>query len=302
MGAASRNRASGLVNRGLRRLSALRSHPPAFDIHRLLLEARRQARLDDFGEPSFREGLDRLVASLDDEAQLAPLGRRAWRRALVGLLARRLAVRDQAKKTAGGPRRGAVSPIVVVGADARGVGARLARDGSAEVVGCPVNGDAELLSVSFASLAFGRSASVSGYDDWLLAADLGAAYDVHHHQLEEWAASRPPAVRPVLTADDHLWNLDHMYRSYPTSTLVVVGGGALETSPAVIAEIVERRARTSDRVDQGRVGDWWAERVRIGLARVERHRELWPPARVHDVPSPATPPCTSYRLGRASAP
>lgn len=286
MAADQRDRATRLVNRSLRHLGSLRGHPPAFDVHRLLLAARRAAGLDDFGEPSFRQGLDRLVAALDDEAELTPLGRRRWRHDLVALLARRLEVRDRTKRSVTDREPAEVCPVVVVGPHSRRVGARLAREASAEVVGGRVEGDTGLLAVSFASSSFARSASVNGYDDWLLDAEVDPAYGVHRLQLEQWAAGRPAAMRPVLTADDHLWNLDRVHQTYPSSTLVVVDSGVLDSSEAAIEELIERRARTSDRVDRRRVEQWWTDRARVGAARVTRHRELWSADRVIDVASP----------------
>jgi hypothetical protein len=54
--------------------------------------AQQQAGLDDFGADSFREGLEILVASLDDEAHLNDLGRMSMDRQIVDLLANRLQV------------------------------------------------------------------------------------------------------------------------------------------------------------------------------------------------------------------
>lgn len=44
------------------------------DPNRLLEDAAAATKLSDFGDPSFREGLDRLVDSLNGEATLSPLG------------------------------------------------------------------------------------------------------------------------------------------------------------------------------------------------------------------------------------
>jgi hypothetical protein len=52
--------------------------------------ARRRTRLDDFGEPSFREPLSRLLAAIESEAALTPVGRLITRERLVGLLMNRL--------------------------------------------------------------------------------------------------------------------------------------------------------------------------------------------------------------------
>ena len=60
----------------------------------LIDRARQQTGLSDFGEDSFREGLDILLAALDGEARLNALGRMAMEGQIVDLLAQRLQVED----------------------------------------------------------------------------------------------------------------------------------------------------------------------------------------------------------------
>jgi hypothetical protein len=76
------------------RLSALPA-PFAQSEDRLRAAARAATGglLDDFGDPSFREGLSVLLRAYDDEARLTPFGRIMVEQLLVGALAARLAVR-----------------------------------------------------------------------------------------------------------------------------------------------------------------------------------------------------------------
>ena len=60
----------------------------------LIDDARNQTGLDDFGDDSFREGLERLVRSLQHEAKLNAMGQEAMRGRIVGLLAQRLQIED----------------------------------------------------------------------------------------------------------------------------------------------------------------------------------------------------------------
>jgi hypothetical protein len=60
----------------------------------LLAEARAETGLDDFGEDSFREGLERLVHALRAEADLNAAGQAALHKLIVGLLAQRLQIED----------------------------------------------------------------------------------------------------------------------------------------------------------------------------------------------------------------
>ena len=58
----------------------------------LLHVARSETGLDDFGDDSFRDGLDRLVRSLGVEARLSPLGEFALPRLIVKHLSQRLQI------------------------------------------------------------------------------------------------------------------------------------------------------------------------------------------------------------------
>lgn len=60
----------------------------------LIERARASTALDDFGEDSFREGLERLVASQESEARLNEAGRAAQDAQIVHFLAQRLQVED----------------------------------------------------------------------------------------------------------------------------------------------------------------------------------------------------------------
>lgn len=60
----------------------------------LLAAAESETGLRDFGDDAFREGLERLVRSLREEASLNAVGRQALRQMIVGLLSQRLQVED----------------------------------------------------------------------------------------------------------------------------------------------------------------------------------------------------------------
>jgi len=64
------------------------------DADALIARAVEQTGLDDFGDPGWREGLERLVASLNGEADLTPLGEQILGGRLATLLANRLRVLD----------------------------------------------------------------------------------------------------------------------------------------------------------------------------------------------------------------
>jgi hypothetical protein len=67
---------------------------PGLDAEELCQAAAAQTGLDDFGDPSFRAGLDRLIAGLHDEARLNELGQAMAPGTLVPYLVNRLQVID----------------------------------------------------------------------------------------------------------------------------------------------------------------------------------------------------------------
>jgi len=82
------------LNAGGRTLARLGIRPGRLDAPALLEAARQKTGLDDFGDAGFREGLDRLAASLEGEAELSALGRMIARQDLVTVLANRLQLVD----------------------------------------------------------------------------------------------------------------------------------------------------------------------------------------------------------------
>jgi len=60
----------------------------------LLAAAEAETGLHDFGDESFRDGLERLVRALREEASLGAIGQQAMPQMLVGLLSQRLQVED----------------------------------------------------------------------------------------------------------------------------------------------------------------------------------------------------------------
>ena len=79
-------------------LARARVFPARLEPEALLDEAARAAGCDDFGPDEFREGYERLVASLEGDAALTPFGRFFAKRQLMELLTQRLALVDWRKR------------------------------------------------------------------------------------------------------------------------------------------------------------------------------------------------------------
>jgi len=77
--------------------------------------ARRQAGLDDFGDPSFLDPLRRLIESLAAEARLNPLGLLATQHDLIHLLVNRLKMEEDRKRNPGIAGEEIRRPIIITG-------------------------------------------------------------------------------------------------------------------------------------------------------------------------------------------
>lgn len=87
----------------------------SLDVEALEAGAREQTGLDDFGDGSHREGLERLVRSLNEEAQLTETGEVMLRHRLVGLLASRLQVEDTYRAHPSIEAEEVEGPVFVIG-------------------------------------------------------------------------------------------------------------------------------------------------------------------------------------------
>jgi hypothetical protein len=81
----------------------------------LMAAARGATGLADFGEDSFRDGLEKLTASLQTEASLSEAGHASSRSRVIGLLSNRLRIEDWIRQHPEVESEEVVAPIVVLG-------------------------------------------------------------------------------------------------------------------------------------------------------------------------------------------
>lgn len=155
------------------------------DSNDLLTRSKREIGLYDFGEGSFREGLDVLVDALNSEANLTRAERRRIRDMLVDALVRRLEIRDRVKKSTAAHN----PPLVVVGPGERG-------DANCE----------QLLLPTFHSAVFATWAAVPSYESWLSQRDMTPAYEFLRVQHIE---------RLAFESRRHLCHVDELRAVYP---------------------------------------------------------------------------------------
>ena len=86
-----------------------------FDVETMLARARGRARLDDFGDPSFRTRLDAMVAAVEADTGLGPLGRLAIHQRTIRLLTARLLVEDLLRRRPEILDIELAAPIIVIG-------------------------------------------------------------------------------------------------------------------------------------------------------------------------------------------
>jgi hypothetical protein len=104
-----------LANGAGRVLAGVGIRPISLDPEKLLETAGERTGLQDFGDESFREGLARLVESLENEAGLSLLGRFVTREDLVQVLGNRLQMVDWHRRHPEIAEQPVRRPIVIVG-------------------------------------------------------------------------------------------------------------------------------------------------------------------------------------------
>lgn len=103
------------VNAGGRALARVGCRPVRLDSADVLDAARREAGLEDLGEDSFRDPLQRVLAGCEAEARLTAIGRIAARRDVVSLLANRLRLVEDRKRHPGIAGERIRRPLFILG-------------------------------------------------------------------------------------------------------------------------------------------------------------------------------------------
>jgi len=104
-----------LINRLGARLAGAGFERPRLDADALIARARRRSGLEDFGDPAFRQGIERLVAALNSEAQLSQLGRIVAYLLLLNLLSVRLRLLDYRARRREVAAQQLAGPLVITG-------------------------------------------------------------------------------------------------------------------------------------------------------------------------------------------
>lgn len=96
-------------------LDCLKINPIKLDEHTLLQKAQKKVGLNDYGDDSFREGLQILLSSLNTEAKLNPMGKIFAQNMIINLLTGRLEIIDALKRHPDILKENIVKPLVIAG-------------------------------------------------------------------------------------------------------------------------------------------------------------------------------------------
>ena len=288
----------------------------------LLDAARRHTGFDDFGEDSFREGLEVLVRALGDEARLNAAGEGFLYPRLVGHLSQRLQIEDWYRRHpeiadvplvspligVGLPRTGSTSltflldqdprarsllqyeasqpcppPSTVVGPDPR-IGSE-EQVGSRSHVPSSVTGPIEcqdLMALDFKTHIFQAFAQIPSYSSWLVDADLTSTYAYERRVLKLLQWGCPD--KPWrLKCPTHLLFLDALDGAFPDARFVMTHRDPTDVMASVSAVYADIVASFTDHVDLHYLGALNVEHWSLGMQRALAFRDAGADHRFFDI-------------------
>jgi Sulfotransferase family len=278
----------------------------------LLDAARAHTSLDDFGDDSFREGLEVLVRSATQQAQLNSAGEGFLYPRLIGHLSQRLQIEDWYRRHpeiagvvlgapligVGLPRTGSTALSFLLDQDPQArsllqyeasqpcpppstVKGRDPRIGVQEHVGTKshvpssVTGPIEcqdLMALDFKSHIFQAFAQIPSYSDWLIEADLSSTYDYERRVLKLLQWGCP--AKPWrLKCPTHLLFLNHLDKAFPDARFVMTHRDPTDVIPSVTAVYADIVSSFTDHPDLAYLGRLNVEHWSLGMRRALAFRD-----------------------------
>ena len=278
----------------------------------LMAAAQAQTGLDDFGDDSFREGLEILVRSLGAEARLNAAGEGFLYPRIVGHLSQRLQIEDWYRRHpaigevrlgtpligVGLPRTGSTALTFLLDQDPQArsllqyeasqpcpppstVKGQDPRIGAAEHVGTKthvpssVTGPIEcqdLMALDFKTHIFQAFAQIPSYSSWLLDADLGSTYAYERRVLQLLQWGCPE--RPWrLKCPTHLLFLNDLDSAFPEARFVMTHRDPTDVIPSVCTVYADIVASFTDHVDLEYLGRLNVEHWSVGMQRALAFRD-----------------------------
>jgi hypothetical protein len=322
-------------------------------VESLLDDVATQVGLQDFGDPSFRDGLERFLASAAESADLTPLGEQVLQATVRASLRNRLLVTDWHRSHPEVAKQRVQAPIIIVGlarsgttalshllgadpanrsllgweandsvpppttagyaSDPRFLAAQTApraldqlnpgfraihEDPPDQPVECSVP-----LAQHFASLVMSAMFNVPAYDEWLLNADLTAAYEWHRQVLQLLQSQCPGPWQ--LKSPGHCFAIDTVAATYPDAVFVMPHRDPVKCIASTCSTTLSLSGTFTAEDHRASIAGRWPEMTAVMLDRIVSFRERHGDSRFVDLPyedlvqDPIAAVATIYsRIGR----
>lgn len=288
----------------------------------LISIAETETGLSDFGDDSYREGLERLVNSLNQEARLNPLGETTLRDKILGHLKQRLQVEDWYRRHpeiddvtllpplfgVSLPRTGSTAlsfllasdpeirylrawesaspcppPATVQGNDPRRLAAGAVDHKSHTPTG--IDGPMEcldLMALDFKSHIFPAYAMTPSYTDWLIDVDMTSAYR-YQRRVMKLLQWQEPVRHWRLKAPAHLLYLADLNKVFPDARFVMTHRDPTDVILSVATVYSDIANHFTDELDRHLMGELNVRLWSEGMRRAISFREAGNDERFYDI-------------------
>jgi hypothetical protein len=304
----------------------------SLEVDRLLDDVATQVGLEDFGHPSFRDGLEQFLASAAESADLTPLGGQVLQATVRASLRNRLAVTDWHRTHPEASRQAVDVPIIIVGLARSGTTALShllgADPANRSLLGWEANNSvpppttatyatdprfeaakaaprvldhlnpgfraihedppdqpvecAVPLAQHFASLALSTMFNVPAYDEWLVRADLTAAYGWHRNVLQLLQSQCPGPWQ--LKSPVHCYAIETVAATYPDAVFVMPHRDPVKCIASTCSTALSLSGTFTTADHRESVAARWPETTAVMLEHIVSFRSKHGDARFIDVP------------------
>jgi Sulfotransferase family len=290
------------------------------DVETIIARAEQATGLSDMGDPSAREGLERLVAASNDEARLSEVGAERWENSIVATLANRLRIVDYLKGhpellerpiekpmfVFGLPRTGTTLTINLLSADParrcllRWEALHSAPPAKAEQqklvmaikhmpqIAAIHYEDADsptecqyAMALNFCAQINDSQVNIPSYREWFFATSYLPAFRFHKQLLQLLQAAN--GGRWTLKNPWHPLFLDDLTTVYPDAQLVMTHRDPAEVVGSACSLIRHVRPMFSDTVDLREIAEQMIETFDLMIARQNAFRDAHGEDAIYDI-------------------
>ncbi len=129
-----------------------------------------------------------------------------------------------------------------------------------------------LLFNSFTSIAISSALGFDDYEKWVLESDMLSVYQDYKDQLQILSINKPKK-QLVLKAPEHLWNLNVLFKVFPSSRVVMTHRDPLQSITSYSSMISMFRRTAYKKTNFRHLGPYVMDVFQEGLKRCYRTRE-----------------------------